>query len=88
MFAPAEDQPGARTKTWSDLDLWQMLQVTLRTVKFRVESARARLEGLRREDEARGAEGAGDEAVDAEGGTSLIPCVPVATSDLNAGMRC
>ena len=67
VFAPADEQPGARTKTWSDIDLWQMLQVTLRTVQFRVDSARARLEGLRREDEARGAEGGGEE-LDAEGG--------------------
>ncbi|GAA5893972.1 hypothetical protein JCM8208_001295 [Rhodotorula glutinis] len=70
VFAPGDEQPGARTKTWSDIDLWQMLQVTLRTVHFRVDSARARLEGLRREDEARGAEGGGDE-LDAEGDVAV-----------------
>lgn len=72
IFAPSEDQPGTRTKTWSDLDLWAMLQVTLKSMQKNVDGARMRVEGLGREAELVGAEednrAGGEGVVDAEGG--------------------
>ncbi|GAA6014699.1 hypothetical protein JCM10207_006907 [Rhodosporidiobolus poonsookiae] len=82
IFAPTSEPDGegetaAGKKTWSDLDLWAQLQLVLRTVQSRVDSAQGRVEGLKREAEARAAaqeEGAardGEAALDAEGDLAL-----------------
>lgn len=70
---PSDEGAAKATKSWSDPDLWQMLQITLRTVRGRVDAARMRLQGLKREAEMHGAEtGRADkEGVDAEGGACL-----------------
>ncbi|CEQ40467.1 SPOSA6832_02087, partial [Sporobolomyces salmonicolor] len=54
VFAPQAE--GARRKTWSDLDLWGVVAITLRTLDSRVEAGRGRVEGLKREEETREAE--------------------------------
>ncbi|GAA5864299.1 hypothetical protein JCM1840_006735 [Sporobolomyces johnsonii] len=54
VFAPQAE--GARRKTWSDLDLWGIVAITLRTLDSRVEAGRGRVEGLKREEETREAE--------------------------------
>ncbi|GAA5895142.1 hypothetical protein JCM6882_008291 [Rhodosporidiobolus microsporus] len=72
VFAPESEQDGTRPKTWADADLWGMLQIVLRTVQGRVDAARGRAEGLRREAEAKAAETAKEgEAVDAEGDVTV-----------------
>lgn len=74
VFAPSEEQPNTRPKTWSDPDLWVILQITLKSVRKNVEGARLRVEGLGREAEIIGAEednkAGGEGVVDAEGGAS------------------
>lgn len=75
IFAPESEQEGIRSKTWADVDLWQQLQIVLRTVQSRVTSASARVEGLKREAEARAAEtheNGEQREVDAEGGALLL----------------
>ncbi|EGU12551.1 hypothetical protein RTG_01084 [Rhodotorula toruloides ATCC 204091] len=72
VFAPSEEQDGAKTKTWSDPDLWQMVKITLRSVTSQIDSAKMRVEGLKREEEMKGAENdtgkqEGEHALDAEG---------------------
>ena len=72
VFASSEEQPNTRPKTWSDPDLWAILQITLKSVRKNVEGARLRVEGLGREAEMVGAEednkAGGEGDVDAEGG--------------------
>ncbi|GAA5821849.1 hypothetical protein JCM11251_004742 [Rhodosporidiobolus azoricus] len=83
VFAPESEQEGIRKKTWADADLWGMLQIVLRTVQGRVDAARGRAEGLRREAEARAAETEGpkeNEGVDAEG-DAPIRDAPAANPD-------
>ncbi|BGP23709.1 Nuclear cap-binding protein subunit 1 [Rhodotorula toruloides] len=72
VFTPSEAQEGTKAKTWSDPDLWQMVKITLRSVTNQIDSAKMRVEGLKREEEMKGAENdtgkqEGDDALDAEG---------------------
>ncbi|BGO90576.1 hypothetical protein NBRC10512_005296 [Rhodotorula toruloides] len=72
VFAPSEEQEGSKTKTWSDPDLWQMVKITLRSVTGQIDSAKMRVEGLKREEEMKGAENDtgkqdGEDVLDAEG---------------------
>lgn len=75
VFAPSEEQPDTRPKTWSDPDLWAILQITLKSVRKNVEGARLRVEGLGREAEMVGAEednkAGGEGVVDAEGDVAV-----------------
>ncbi|GAA5986795.1 hypothetical protein JCM10908_000901 [Rhodotorula pacifica] len=75
VFAPSEDQPNTRPKTWSDPDLWGMLQITLRSLRKNVDGAKMRVEGLGREAELVGAEednkAGGEGVVDAEGDVAV-----------------
>ncbi|GAA5937525.1 hypothetical protein JCM10213_007267 [Rhodosporidiobolus nylandii] len=81
VFADEKEQEGARKKTWADIDLWQQLQIVLRTVQNRVDSAQLRVEGLKREAEARAAEREKDQdAMDAEG-DAAIQDAPAANPD-------
>lgn len=54
VFASADEHSAART--WSDIDTWSALDITIKSVQIRIASAKARLETLTREQEVKAAE--------------------------------
>lgn len=64
VFAPAEGE--GRRKTWSDLEHWAALSMTLRALEGRAKAAKLRWEGLKAEAEATAAGKPVDGAAEAE----------------------